>query len=472
MATITTNAYSNRSLSLDVWETGDVDIAGNRRGYGYRAYGTGSYTGYVMSGNFYVSIGGVQVYSSSTRIQLRQGTTVCQGTIWLNHNNDGSKWVDMYCEAGIYNNAVNCRANGGFNATNIPRQANLTGADNFNDEGNPKITYNNPAGNNASSLMACISLTGAKDDITYRNVGKTDSSYTFNLTNAERDILRNACKNSNSLSVIFFLRTEIGGNTFHSTLNRTMTITNGNPTFKDFTYKDINSSVVAVTDNDQVLVKGLSTLQATITSANKMVATKGATAKNYVLAIDTINKSVDYSTNDLNINLGAVTSNGTKRLNIRAYDSRNNSVLVYKDIVVYEYDKPVINATITRLNNFENETTLKVSGTYSKLTIDNENKNIVTKLQYRYREIKGTWSGWKALTSTISDGKFSCNDVILSLDNKKAFEFEIQAIDNLDSNSINLPLDIGQAVFFISSNKKACYINGQEILTYDIVDSW
>ena len=203
-----------------------------------------------------------------------------------------------------------------------------------------------------------------------------------------------------------------------------------------------------------------------------MVANKSATPKNYLMSIDTLSKTVNYSESEIIADVGTVISSGTKRLNVRAYDSRNNSTLVYKDIIVYDYSKPVINATINRLNNFEKETTLKVSGTYSKLIIDDINKNTITNVQYRYRETNGTWSEWTTISTTISDNKFTCSDVILSLDNTKSFEFEIQVLDNLDSNKNTLTVDIGQSIFFISSNQKACYINGQEILTYDIVDEW
>lgn len=244
------------------------------------------------------------------------------------------------------------------------------------------------------------------------------------------------------------------------------------PTFSNFTYKDSNTNVTNITGNNQILVKGKSNLQVTISSANKMVAQKSANPKNYTISIDTLNKSVDYSESNITTDVGTVTSSGSKRLNVRAYDTRTLSTLAYKDITVYDYVKPVINANITRLNNFENQTTVKISGTYTRLTIDGTDKNVVTKIQYRYREAGGTWSSWVTLTSTISEGKFTCNDVILSLDNTKAFEFEIQAIDKLDSNTKSVPLDIGQAIFFISSNKKTCYINGQEILMYDVVDEW
>ena len=256
------------------------------------------------------------------------------------------------------------------------------------------------------------------------------------------------------------------GNTFE--VNGTET-----PTFSNFTYKDTNSVVTGITGNNQVLVKGLSTLQAIITSANKMIANKSATGKNYVLSIANLSKTVDYSTSDLTIDLGKVTSSGTQRLNVRAYDSRNLSTLAYKNITVYDYAKPVINASITRLNNFEAQTTIKVNGTYTKLTINSENKNTITKVQYRYRETGGTWSSWVTLSTTVSNGNFSCSDVILSLDNTKSFDFEIQAIDKLQQTTTkSVVVNIGQAIFFVSSNKKACYINGQEIIMYDVVDTW
>lgn len=244
------------------------------------------------------------------------------------------------------------------------------------------------------------------------------------------------------------------------------------PTFSTFTYKDTNTTVTGVTGNNQFLVKGLSTLQVIIGSANKMVAKNGATAKNYVISIDTLTKTVDYSTSDITTSIGTVTSSGTKRLNVRAYDSRNLSTLAYKGITVYDYAKPVINASITRLNNFEAQTTIKVSGTYTKLTIGDVDKNTITSVKYRYREAGGTWSSWTTLSTTITSGKFTCSDVTLSLDNTKSFEFEIQAVDKLQTTTISSTLDIGQAIFFISTNKKACYINGQEILTYDVVDTW
>lgn len=259
--------------------------------------------------------------------------------------------------------------------------------------------------------------------------------------------------------------TTVNGGTYSITGNEV-------PTFSNFTYADTNNTVTGVTGNNQILVKGLSTPRVTISSANKMVAQKSATPKSYTAVIDTLSKSANYSTSDITMDLGTIANAGTKRLTVTAYDSRTLSKEVYKDVTVMDYAKPVINATVTRLNNFENQTTLKVAGTYTRLTISNVDKNTINSVQYRYRETGGSWSGWVNISTTVNAGKFTCNDVILSLDNTKSFEFEIKATDKLTTNTDIRKVDVGQAVFMISSNKRACYINGQEILQYDVVDTW
>lgn len=411
--------------------------------------------------------GSSQSTSGSFTLKPGSSITLLSKSYTVPHNSDGSKSTTISVNIG--GDVMYGSGSATITLDKIPRQASLTSAPNFNDEANPTIKYSNPAGNSVTSLEACISLTGSNDDIEYRSVSKTGSSYTFSLTDSERNVLR-AATTTNSRTVKFYLKTVISGSTYYSTLDRTFTIINGNPTFTDFTYADTNTSVTNITDNDQILVKGLSTLAVTISSTDKMIANKEAIPKNYIVTIDDKNVSGDYSENDLTINVGSINVSGPQRLNVRAYDSRNNSTLVYKGIDIYDYDKPVINASVTRLNNFEKETTLKVSGTYNKLTIDNVDKNTIEILQYRYRETNGEWSTWINLVSTISDGSFSCNDVVLSLDNTKSFEFEVQVIDKLQSSTVNLNVDIGQAVFFISGNKKSCYINGKEVLMYEIIE--
>lgn len=237
------------------------------------------------------------------------------------------------------------------------------------------------------------------------------------------------------------------------------------PTFTNFEYHDGLSKTVNVTGNNQVLVKGYSNLIVTIPAEYKMVAKNGATPKEYVVSVSTINKNKAYGESDVEISVGALNTTGTIRLSVTAYDSRGVYTVVNKDIVVYDYKKPVLNVEGKRLNNFETETTFKSKGEYSQILINNVAKNRVTKVQYRYRETGGTWSDWGTVSTTLTSGKFTCSDIVLIFDRDKTYECEVQAIDLLDYTSVVVPIDKGQAVFFISSNQYACYINGQLVAT-------
>ena len=235
----------------------------------------------------------------------------------------------------------------------------------------------------------------------------------------------------------------------------------------------MDESVTSITGNNQVFIKGLSIISVSIASANKMTTQKYATPVSYTASCENLNKSIAYSENNItNEDIGVINTSDLKRLNIRAYDSRGNSVLAYRDITIYDYIKPTVNVSLKRLNDFEEQTTLKVSGTYTRLTIDNTDKNNIMTVQYRYREKGGSWGNWVNMTVTNNAGNYTCTDTVLALDNEKAFEFEIKVVDKLNNNTSTGIVNVGVPIFFISNNNKTCYINGKEIIMYDVIDEW
>ena len=202
--------------------------------------------------------------------------------------------------------------------------ATISSAPNFNDEENPTIQYNNPFGNGVTSLQACISFTGANDDIEYRDIPKTGTSYTFNLTDEERNILRNATTTSNSRKLIFFIKTEYNG-TYYSTVEKILTIINANPIFDNFTFVDNNEKTIALTGDNQKLIKYYSGVTATISVGNKAIAQKSATMDKYRLTVGTKQKDESYSnTEDVSISVSNIESND---IIVYAIDSRGNSTL-------------------------------------------------------------------------------------------------------------------------------------------------
>ena len=245
------------------------------------------------------------------------------------------------------------------------------------------------------------------------------------------------------------------------------------PIFTDFSYAD-TSTVANNTGNNQVLVKNLSTLSVTIAESQKMVARNGAKPDKYVISIDTMSETVPYAeTGNVSKSIGSIAKRGKLRLTVRAFDTRGIHAEIHKDIMIYDYEKPVINVDVKRLNNFEAQTTLKVNGSFSRVTMDNgTDANTVCEACYKYREVGGAWSASIPFETFITNynpetADYSCKDVVLTLDNGKAFEFVIITSDAMSFNTVPANVDVGQAIFFVSTNKKTCYVNGKEVVTYE-----
>lgn len=471
MASVQTSSYDGRYLKLTVYEE-SYSIANNTSTVRWTLESIGGSVNYYTIYNWGVWVNGQQIYGTQTTYwnsyNFPAKTGSATGTITVNHNADGSAGnVGFQLNGCVYYNKSNSYT-GSISLTKIPRQANLTSAPDFNDEANPTIGYSNPAGNSVSSLDACISLTGSRDDIGYRTVSKTGSSYTFNLTEAERNVLRGACPNSNSLSVKFFLRTVISGNTYYSILTKTMTIVNGNPTFSDsnITYKDSNSTTVAVTGNNQKLVQNLSNLLATITSAT---AKKSASISKYEATINGVTKTI---TSAGNIDFGVVNSANNLTLSVKVTDSRGNTATASKTVTFLSWVLPTAIISLKRKNNYEDQSYLTVNATYSSV----DSKNSVT-IKYQYK--KTTESSYTAL-KTINNG--SQENITLSKD--YAWDFKIVITDKFGTTTYNTILAKGKFILFVDTKKLSvginCFptktesleVNGVQVLEYDEIASW
>lgn len=349
--------------------------------------------------------------------------------------------------------------------TSIPRAATITTAPNFNDTGNPVLKYSNPAGTAVSSLQACIANTaGNTTYAAYRDISKTGTSYTFNLTTAERNALRAATPNSNTLKVKYYVKTVIGSNTYYKSSEATLSIVEANPTFSAFTYRDTNTAVTDITGNDQYLVQGKSTLRATVPAANKASAKKSATMSSYAASISGLSATGNYSASadvDMDFSSNAFTA-GSQALTVKAIDSRGNSTSVTKNVTVLAYSAPVINASATRLNNFENDTTLVIKGSYSPLTIDSAAKNTVTSVQYRYKKQSSTtWSAWTNMPglSVAAAGTYTTTNKVLDLSNTDAWDIQVRTIDRFSTTTASMTVSVGIPTMRIGTDG---YVYNQE----------
>ena len=446
----TSNQYIKYDIHVDIVSQ---DIANNtstirvwviawRTNTGYTTYGTGTCYCNINGTNYSQSI------SSSQVISYNSDTLLFDKTVTIPHNADGSKTI--YVSSYISHSRFTSNSQG-FNVTltTIPRQANITSAPNFYDTDNPTIQYSNPAGNISAitSLQACISLTGAHADIAYRDISKTGTSYTFNLTQAERNVLLAACPNSNTLSVRFIVRTILSGQTYYSTVIRTMTVKNANPTITGASYADTNATTTAITNNNQKIIQGQSTVSFNFTT---LAALKYATLTKVEVTVNAVTVSSNLSGSSISnktVSFGTINSSSNLSASVKLTDSRGNTTTQILNITMLAWSLPTAIITCSRLNNYYSETTLNVDALYSSL----DGNNTIT-IQYQYKET--TSSSWSALT-TIQDNV----PETITLDNTKQWNVKVIVADRIGSTTYNLVVDRGLPIIYFDRLKRSVSIN-------------
>ena len=441
MATSSSFSTSNQYIKYRIVVTeNSTSIPNNTSSVNVKVQAWRTNTGYTTygSGTCYCNINGTdysQNISSSQEISYNSYTELFNKDVTINHNADGSKTI--YVSAYISHSRFTSNSQG-FNValTTIPRQATLTYAPNFNDTDNPTIQYSNPAGNAVSSLQACISLTGSQADIAYRDISKTGTSYTFNLTQAERNVLLAATPNSNTLSVKFYVKTVLSGQTYYSILTKTMTVVNAAPIIHGQSYEDSDSTTLAITNNNQQIIKNQSIVDFHFTS---LTAQKYATLKRLEIEVNAIAIASSLSgsyVSDKTVIFGSINSSSDISATIKLIDSRNNITTISLPITMLDWSLPSAIISLWRKSNYYDESYLNVNADYSSL----DNKNSIT-IQYQYKERSG--STWSSLT-TIQDEVTTT----LSLDNTKAYDFKIIVADRLGSTTYNSVLQIGIPIIY------------------------
>ena len=321
----------------------------------------------------------------------------------------------------------------------------------------------------SSSFTHTITMTiGSTEIARQTNVG---ASVTFAIPDLQDDIFT-AIPSAKTATITttcetFNGSTSLGTNSVTFTANVT---NDARPTFSDFSYSDTNSTTAAITGNNQVLISGKSTLTATISAAQKATANYHATMSQYSFTINSQTQTQAYTTAAITKNLGAVTISGTanqaKDLVVAALDSRGLNKSVTKTVTVVAYNTPQINATATRLNGFENTTTIATGGLVSPILVGGVGKNTVNTtsgLQYRYKaQNTTTWSAWTnvACSYNATTGAVTAANFSLNLDNQTAYDFQFQLTDALETGTASLTVSPGQPSMYIGADDKRVSIGG------------
>lgn len=431
---------TGRTFTLEVVET-SYSVASNTSNIRWTLSisGGGStwYNSYVKA-----TVNGSVVYNETRNWQsgtfpAKDGSV--SGTITgIGHDSQGYKSISFAVEgySEVYTTQY---ANGSLTLTAIPRKAEVTSATDFNDEQNPTIRYNNPG-----SLRINARLEFAGTEIQRDNIGNS-GTYTFNLTDAERDLLRQKCTGK-TMTVREVIATCISGTTeqFWSWQDKTMTIVNGNPVFPatSVSYEDTDTDVVEITENNQSIVRNNSNLQVTFGTAT---ALKNASISRYEVIFNGETRTL---TNAGTVDLGIVNLSQDSTLVVKAIDSRGNSTSVSKTVKIYDWVNPTATITAGRVNNYEDDTKLKVSTTISYV----DNKNEIKSIVYRYKKTSdNTYSQDYPLSDNI--------EATVIIDKLYAWDFQVVITDCFGSTRYNFTVTRGTPIMFIDVNKLSVGIN-------------
>lgn len=454
--TVTTNQISHSYFYVK-WSRTEQDIANNRDKIHWVA---GLYTGTSSSHDYFYSnavkiynvyVNGTKVSSGGTWSNIKTGGEhdLLSGDIYVEHNADGTKSFDISISAWTYSSS-NYSGSSSFTLPDIPRKATATSATNFNDEGNPVFNYTNNAGNAVSSLQACIaSNDGNTIYAAYRDISKTGNSYTFNLTSTERNALRTACTGK-TMTVRFYIKTVISGNTYHDFVTATMSIVNANPFIDTISYSDINSATTDITNNDQIIIQGMSRLQFQMYDVESF---KGATLASLSINVNGNVTTVPFSGTSIastTYTYGEVDVSENTTIILTLTDSRGFSTSYNVPITVWEYSQPTAIITVGRVSNFYSNSNIKVDAKYSSLN----NLNTID-IKYRIKKTtENNWGNWTSLSDNVQAS--------FTADNEYAWDLQVYLEDIFETSNlytINKALDVGIPIVFYDVNKRSVGVN-------------
>jgi hypothetical protein len=393
---------------------------------------------------------------ASKSFNFDSDTIVISNTVTVPHNADGSKKCSIIVTGGIPNSSyteTEAEGTATLDLNTVP--ATILTAPNFTDLQNPTITFSNPK--NYPVQFKIEDINGSVDLIaTEKLVDYEEDSYTFELTEAQRNILRDASVNYEDFPVRFTVSSYIPASstipTYWSWLDRTMHVTAGTPTFESFDYIDSNSFTASITGNSSVFIQKYSTCKITVPVADKMIAQKDATPKGYTAWIGDKYSWKNYSDvsdvvfDQMSIDLPI------DKLTVVAFDSRNKYTQVSKNITVCPYDvkKNTSKIVAFRQNGFGNTIIINFYGTYNPIFVNNVQKNVL-EVTIKYTVNTEPYS-WTIVTQNIYPeiaGTFN-DSIQLNLTNAD-YKIEVSVADYFD--------DIGDTLEKTLYSKPILYID-------------
>lgn len=309
-------------------------------------------------------------------------------------------------------------------------------AQTFSDIGNGYVIYSTNTGtsrfspvspgyaaDSIESLQMAFSFNGEMADIAYRDIPiQSTVQYTFEFTEAEREILRQKAQGSNVVPIYYLIKVVRKLNTetkeLISATQRTITIIDCDPQLNP-TVKDVNAKTLELTGDENKFIKYCSTAQFSI----------GATARKYatIISQQIINGTHTVS----NLSSGTIEEVDSDTFYFSATDSRNLTVqqAVVKDLVPYV---KLTNRISEAKLNTDGVLSFVVSGNYYNGSFGAQNNSL--EFQYGLKEEDGetVWHNVE-ITPSFSGNTYTINYSIPNLQYTKKYTLITNITDKIKS---------------------------------------
>ena len=432
---VSSNGYEGRYITF-FWSLTSQNNKANTSTIAWRLEGDGTaQSSRYKAGNFKVVIDSTTVYSTSedSRIWLYDGTVVASGNYTFTHNAAGQKSFSVQIQAGIYTYAVNCRGNGNFTLPNISRVSVINSVNGNNTTDTLNVNYTNYVSSYTNNLLIKLNSTVIQTITNYK------SNAGFTLSSAALSSIYNATATSKTVSLNFALQTYDGATLIgtSSDVAKSLNISNSAPSIGAISYRDSNNNTVAITSNNQYIIRNNSILEVTI---GNLAARNGASLSSLTVAGGGVSQTISLSgTSDSSevITLGTINQANNFTLTATLTDSRGYTATKSINVLVYDYNLPTAVIEAKRVDNYYTSTTVKATATYSSL---GGNNSVTITAQY-----KKTTEASYTNSTTLTDGVAST----LSLDNNYEWNLKVTVADVLGSTIYNLIIGRGLPIWFI-----------------------
>ena len=287
---------------------------------------------------------------------------------------------------------------------------------------------------------------------------KDNNWATMSFTEDEKSAIYQQVKDTTSGTggfrlITYFAHIQIRVETAYGGVKLSFPISDIAPTINNsFTFADINSSTVAITGSNQTAIQHKSNINVSI-PANNATFKHGATGTIYSVSINGVEKTVPYSASAITVPFGEITTGTNTTITLSIIDSRGVKISSSKQLIVHPYFNPTLSGIVARANGFDDSTTIKASGIIASIG----GKNKVSSVHYRFKPAtSGTYSGYVALTPTLSGTNYTTNTVTRSFDNTGKHDIEFRIIDSVGTTVTRvIQLDSGKPIMFMDKKHKS-----------------